>query len=240
MNRFTRVTKMALTAGCVAIFILAACGTRPPRESFANMPGILAQAPCVAGICVGPADRENVFQTLSKDDLLYNIRDNGGVPIWFSIQGGGGGGIMFARHRFGVGDEVERIRLHMVDMPLGIVLDIVGEPDDLFLVFGCGRGSHVHGKLFYREKGIEVQVQFPVKMRERATPVILNDASPTQWIWYFDPSLYDEWLLGIYEDLRADSYFDVPRTATAESLAAAVQPWPGMGVPVKPLDLCPR
>jgi hypothetical protein len=240
MGRFTRVTKMALTAGCVAVFILAACGTRPPRQSFASMPGILAQAPCVAGICVGPADRERVFQTLSEDDLLYNIRDNGGVPIWFSIQDGGGGGIMFARHRFGVGDEVERIRLDMVDMPLGIVLDAIGEPDDLFLMFGCGRGSHVHGKLFYREKGIEVQVRFPVKMRERATLVILNDASPTQWIWYFDPSLFDNWLSGIREDLRISGYFSFGSSVTAEMLADAVQPWPGIGIPIKPLDLCPR
>jgi hypothetical protein len=201
----------------------------------------LAHPPCVANVCVGDLGRQNVIDKLSQNKLLANIRDNGGAPIWFSIEEGGSGGIYFIQDKFGAYDTVDSIRLDVVGMPLGILLDTLGNPDELFLMFGCGRGSHIHGKLLYLEEGIELQVQFPVKMAERAMPIVLTDRSPMGWVWYFAPAKYDEWLLGISEDLRVrNGYFDLAPTVTAEMLAATVQPWPGLDTPIQPLDLCPR
>jgi hypothetical protein len=174
--------------------------------------------------------------------LLDNIRDNGGTTVWFRVETGLGGGVIFGKDEFGEYEVVEKFRIDVVGMPLGKVFDTLGEPDELFLMFGCGRGYHVHGKLFYRDKGIEAQVQFPVKVVDRAKPVILDDNTLMVWIWYFDPTRYDEWLMNIRDALRFESgYFpDMPSGITSEALVSSVQPWPGIGVPVEPLDLCPR
>jgi hypothetical protein len=239
-GRFRRTIVAALLVWCTVSF-LPGCNSTGPVPSFDNVPAILAQPPCVASVCVGAVGRQRVIEELSENELLFNIRDNGGAPVWFSIEEGGTGGIIFGKDNLGVYEVAEQIRLRVTGMPLGKILDTLGEPDELFLIFGCGRGVHVHGKLFYREEGIEVQVQFPAKMGDRSTPMVINESTPVQWIWYFDPLLYDEWLAGIPEDLQfRNGYFDIPRGLTAETVVAAIQPWPGLETPVQTLDLCPR
>jgi hypothetical protein len=236
-----RTAAVVLLVGWLAVMLSSCVSGDHNQPTFENLPAVLAQAPCVANVCIGAVGREGVKEALARDELLYNIRDNGGAPVWFSIEQGGVGGVIFSRDEFGAYKLVERIELHVVGMPLGKVFDTLGEPDELFLMFGCGRGYHVHGKLFYRDKGIEAQVQFPVKMDDRAEPVILDDKTPMVWMWYFDPARYDEWLMNIHDDLRIRSgYFDIAPVVTAESLVASVQPWQGIGAPVEPLDLCPR
>jgi hypothetical protein len=237
-GRLILAMTLVFLTGC----ILGGCDREYSQPTFENVSIVMTQAPCIANVCVGTVGRQEVIEKLSQNEFLYNIRDNGGAPVWFRIEESAiGGGIIFQQDEFGAYEVVERVRLDAVGMPLGTVLDTLGEPEELFLMFGCGRGWHAHGKLFYRDKGIEVQVQFPVKVDERAIPITLTDKTPVGWIWYFDPSLYDEWLLEIYEDLEIRSgYFSLAPSVTAEMLATAVQPWPGLGVPIETLDLCPR
>jgi hypothetical protein len=126
-------------------------------------------------------------------------------------------------------------------MPLGNALRALGEPDELFLMFGCGRGVHIHGKLFYPKESIEVQVQFPSRMRDRSSPVVLDDETPVLDVWYFDPASYDEWLLTIPENLRfRNGYFGIGLEEEAKILASDLQSWPGLNVPIQPLDICRR
>ncbi|MCL4872240.1 MAG: hypothetical protein KJ063_25045 [Anaerolineae bacterium] len=239
-SRLGKIVGVACLILCLGILLLG-CNSTDHQPSFANVPAILVDSSCVATVCVGDLGRRNVIEKLSYNVLLANIRDNGGAPVWFTIEAGGSGGIYFAQDQFGAYDIVDNIRLDVVGMPLGTLLNTLGNPDELFLMFGCGRGSYVHGKLFYREEGIEIQVQFPVEMNERTKPVVLTDRSPMGWVWYFAPVEYDEWLLGIHEDLRVrNGYFVFAPTVTAEMLAAAVQPWPGLDTPIQTLDLCPR
>lgn len=231
-----------------AILILAGClvalslqyNLWGPRPTFKNVPAIMAHPPCAANVCIGDVGRQAVKAELSRNDLVVGIRDNGGDSIEFDIEEGGLGAVIFSQES-GVDDRVELIEMHLTGMPLGKALSVLGEPEELFLMFGCGHGVHIHGKLFYPDEGIEVQVQYPSKMSNRSTPVVLDEESPILWAWYFDPTTYDEWLLNIDEALRfRNGYFSLPRTTTAEMLADAVQPWPGLGVPAQPNDLCPR
>lgn len=232
-GKLTRAPIVVFFAGWLVI-ILSSCDSGYPQPSFENVPAVMAQAPCITNVCIGTVGREDIFEELLQSELLLNIRSSASNVIAFGIKEGGTGDIIFK------GDEVERIRLRVVGVPLSMVLDALGQPDELFLMFGCGRGSHVHGKLFYQDKGIEVQVQFPVDLDERAMGIALTDRSSMAWVWYFDPVKYDEWLLGIREDLGGgNGYFDLAPSVTAEMLAAAVQPWPGLNTPIQTLDLCP-
>jgi hypothetical protein len=236
-GRFISTAILGILAGCMVI-LLGGC-TLGYSPSFENVPAVIAQPPCVANVCIGDAGRQQVVEKLSRHELIHDIREDGG-PVWFRIEGGGSGMIRFGRDRLGSIQVVEEIGLSVIGMPLGNALDTLGEPDELFLMFGCGRGAHIYGKLYYRNQGIVVTVRFPAKMNERATPVALTDSASLSAIGYFEPVKYDEWLLDILEAIGRSGYFDVPRDVTPEMLAAAVQPWPGLGVPIEALDVCPR
>jgi hypothetical protein len=202
---------------------LGACGSGYSPPSYENVPVLLSQAPCVAGVCIGDADRQEIIEKLSQHELVSNIREGGG-PIWFNIEGGGQGDIYFSRDRFGDIQVVETIGFVVVGMPLEKALNTLGDPDELFMMFGCGHGVHLHGRMFYRDEGIEVVVQFPVKIGDRASPVVLNDRTPVESISYFAPSEYDNWLSDIRENLRKNGYFSFASSATTETMVAAVQP----------------
>jgi hypothetical protein len=216
-------------------------GTKHSQQSFENAPIILAQAPCLGSICIGMVDREAVVAELLQDELLYGIRDNGGKSISFYIAGSVAPVAIFFAQSEHQQEFVDRINLQLTDLHLDIVLDTLGEPDEIFLMYGCGRGYHVHGKLLYKDEGIEVQVQYPVGRHDRTIPVKLEDNTSIAWVWYFDPAIYDQWLLGIHEDLAIrNGYFDISPSINAETLVATVRPWPGLGTPIQALDLCPR
>lgn len=243
-KRLLSLLIMALLVGCIVLmglrlFLLRGWSSLP-KPSMKYVPSLLEQAPCLAGVCVGMVGREAVFEALSQSDLISGIRDNGGSTIGFYINGRLPMGVIFAQDEHGQYEVVERFNLQAPGISLEMILSALGEPDNLFLMFGCGNGVYIHAKLLYREEGIEVQLQYPVGMRERNESVVFNNDMPSAWTWYFDPARYDEWLFVMMEDLLSSTYFDMAPTITPESLVAVVQPWPGMGVPVQPLDLCPR
>jgi hypothetical protein len=210
----------------------------PP--SMENVPAVLAQAPCVADVCIGMRGRDVVVEKLSQSDLLHSVDDDGSMPISFSIHKGGYGMVRFAE---GGWKTVSGFELYIEDVTLKTVLDIFGEPDEMFLMFGaCGRGFHIHARLFYPDQGIEVRIQYPAtrqERRERGAQIVLDDHSPVQSVHYFDPSEYDERLLGTRESLRRSGYFYVPPTVSDTTIMNAIRPWPGLGVPMEAFDLCP-
>jgi hypothetical protein len=138
---------------------------------------------------------------------------------------------------------VEEIAIDLRGATLGTILSSLGEPDDLFLMFGCGRGVHIHAKLLYRDKGIQVFLQYAATWRERRNrgeSIILDESTPVLGIQYFEPTRYDEWLGNIRNRIELSGYFDLLPAVTDKAVVAAVQPWPGTGTPVKAIDLCPR
>jgi hypothetical protein len=208
----------------------------PP--SMENVPAVLAQAPCVADVCIGMRGRDVVVKKLSQSDLLHNVDDDGSMPISFSIREGGYGMVLFAE---GGWKTVSGLELYIEGVTLKTVLDIFGEPDEMFLMFGCGHGDHIHARLFYPDPGIEVRIQYPTtrqEQRERGAQVALDEDSPVQSVHYFDPAEYNERLLGTRESLRRSGYFYVPPTVSDTTLINAIRPWPGLGVPVEAFDLC--
>jgi hypothetical protein len=237
-EKFISTAILVILAGCMVV-LLGGCSSGYSPPSYENVSAVIAQQPCVATVCVGDAGRQKTVEKLSRHEFVFDVTEDSG-PVWFRIEGGGSGMITFRPDRLGSFQVVDDIGLSVIGMPLGNVLGTLGEPDELFVMFGCGHGSYIHGRLFYRDKGIEVALQFPAEMNERATPVALTDSASLVSIGYFEPAKYDERLLNIYEAIRRNGHFDVPRDVTPEILAAAVQPWPGTGVPIEALDLCPR
>ncbi|MEJ5310989.1 MAG: hypothetical protein WHX52_14595 [Anaerolineae bacterium] len=212
----------------------------PP--SMKNIPVILAQAPCVADVCIGMTGRDVVFERLSQSGLLYGVNDSGGMPISFSIHEGGSGMVLFADNGWKI---VSGLELSIEGVALKTVLDAFGEPDEMFLMLGCGRaGEHIHARLFYRDKGIEVILQYPATRQirhDRAAQIILDDHTPVLSVQYFDPAQYDEWLLGVRESIRWSGYFSLlDPSVSAETIVDELQPWPGLGVKIKAFDSCLR
>ncbi len=209
----------------------------PP--SMKNIPSVLAQAPCVANVCIGMTGRDVVFEKLSQSGLLYGINDNGGMPIGFSIREGGSGWVLFANNGWQI---VSGLELRIEGVSLKSVLDAFGEPDEMFLMYGCGRGKHIHARLFYPDRGVEVEIQRQATRQERqdrGAQIALEERSPVWSVHYFDSTKYDERLLGLRESLRWSGYFVFADTVSDETLVSAIQPWPGLGVSVVAVDLCP-
>lgn len=236
-GRIVRVIAATLVIGCTSLASLGCWH----QSSYENMPVMLSESHCIADVCLGEAGRDDVVEKLLQNDLVFNVRDNGGTAIHFSVDDGGVVIVQF-RQDEGQSDEiVEQFEVSINDMPLQIALGSLGEPDELFLMFGCGYGSHIHGKLFYRDKGVEVEVQFPAEMEKRANAVILTEQTPVIRMWYFEPSTYDQWLLNSYENWESlNGYFSLPQDVTAEMLIESMQPWPGLNVSIRPIDMCPR
>lgn len=200
---------------------------------------ILAEAPCLFSICPG-STRATVIEELSQSELLYGI-DYGDTytTVSFSIKEGGYGYIDFRNEH----DVADHIALSLPNITLGAVLEILGEPDEIFLMYGCGRGAHIHARLFYREKGAEILLQYSAtrqESRNRGASITLNDSIPTSTIWYFDPEKYNGWLKYTLSRIRRSGYFDMPVNVDETIMLAAVQPWPGLGGPIEAIDLCPR
>lgn len=238
-------SRKALVAGLFAAVLLFALAIvtmlRLRKSSLENVPVILAEAPCVAGVCVGDVGQQRVLDRLSLYELLFDVGSTSEQVIEFGIEGGGVGTLYFRQSETENSDVVDRVRLTATGMPLEDALQALGQPEQLFLMFGCGHGYHVHGKLFYPEQGIELQVQFPSQLDNRAEAVVLTEDTPVLSIWYFEAGKYEEWLLAMPDDLKyRNGYFDIAADVNGENLVAAVQRWPGMGVPVEPLDLCGR
>jgi hypothetical protein len=206
----------------------------PP--SMENVPAVLAQAPCVADVCMGMRGRDVVLETLSQSELLHSVNDLGSMPISFSIHEGGSGKVLFAEGW----KTVSGFDLRIEGVTLKTVLDIFGEPDEMCLMFAsCGRGSHIHAWLFYPDQGIEVRIKYPTtrqEHRERGAQVALDEDSPVQSVHYFDPVEYDKRLSGILESLGS---MYVPPTVSDTTIMNAIRPWPGLGVPMEAFDLCP-
>jgi hypothetical protein len=227
----------------IATILLFAIVTmlRLRKPSLENVLLILAEAPCVAGACVGDAGQQGAFDRLALHELLFDVGSTSEQVIEFGIEGGGVGALYFRQSETENSDVLDHIRLTATGMPLEDALRALGQPKQLFLMLGCGHGYHVHGKLFYPEQGIELQVQFPFHPDNRAEPVVLSEDTPVLSIWYFEAGKYEEWLLAMPDDLKyRNGYFDIAADLNGETLAAAVQRWPGLGVPVEPLDLCGR
>jgi hypothetical protein len=231
---------VALVVAAILLLVVASQWLirRPRLESASS---VLAEAPCVGPVCLGDTGREATVELLSEHELLSSIRDGGGRVVDFFVTGGGIGNIYFRQDESGRHEIIETINIRAYGMTLSHALQALGQPTELFLMFGCGHGYHVHGKLFYPERGVEVQLQFQVKLADRAQPVILTERTPVLSIWYFEPEKYADWLSGIPEDLDIRSgYFVISADLTAEALAAAVKPWPGLNAPIEALDTCPR
>lgn len=210
-----------------------------------NVLQVLAQAPCVAGVCPGMADRSAILAMLSQNSLIARSNDAGTATIHYKVQEEGHGAVVFEQDTYGQFDVVQYISFgwSFSEVILNTIMDISGQPDALFLMFGCGRGEHVQARLFYSQAGIEVDVQYPVarqEIRNQDMLVSLDQNTLVLGVVYFDPTRYDEWLLEIRDDLQFSSYFDIPPSITVDTIVSAVQPWPGLNQPVKALDLCPR
>jgi len=207
-----------------------------------SIPAVLAQAPCVADVCIGMTGRDVVFEKLSQSGLLYGVNDSGGMPIGFHIHEGGSGWVLFADNGWKV---VSGLELRIKGVALKTVLNVFGEPDEMFLMLGCGRaGEHIHARLFYRDKGIEVILQYPATSqirRDRGAQIVLDDHTPVLSVQYFGPAQYDEWLLDVRESIRWSGYFSLlDPSVSAETIVDKLQPWPGLGVKIKAFDSCLR
>lgn len=190
---FLQIGKVLVAVLLAAILVRVAAvlllSPRPP--SFRNVPAVLTEAPCLAGICVGDEGQQRALERLTQHPLLLEVRTSGERAIDFGILEGGVGVLYFRQDATGAYEVVDEINVRPRGMPLDNALRALGPPQELFLMFGCGHGVHVHGKLFYPDEGIEVQVQFPSQMRDRTSPVALDEETPVYWIWYFDPEQYD-------------------------------------------------
>jgi|GEM_PF-2716370 len=250
MKQIWRVSKLPLfllagiaLIGCLLYVVGVAMGwSMYIRPSMKNIPAVLAQAPCVADVCIGMTGRDVVFEKLLQSEMFYGVNDSGGMPIGFSIHEGGSGQVLFTDNGWKV---VSGLALRIKGVSLKTVLDVFGEPDEMFLMLGCGRaGEHIHARLFYRDKGIEVILQYPATSqirRDRGAQIVLDDHTPVLSVQYFDPAQYDEWLLGVRESIRWSGYFSLlDPSVSAETIVDKLQPWPGLGVKIKAFDSCLR
>ena len=55
----------AFLAAWLAI-LLSSCNPRDPEPSFENVPAVMAQPPCVPGVCVGDVGRQAVLSELAQ------------------------------------------------------------------------------------------------------------------------------------------------------------------------------
>ncbi|OQA23167.1 MAG: hypothetical protein BWY63_00418 [Chloroflexi bacterium ADurb.Bin360] len=250
MKQMWRASKLPLLlvvgiplVGCLLYVVWVIMGWSlviPP--SMKNIPTILTQAPCVADVCIGMTGRDLVIEKLSQSGLLYGIHDSEGMPIGFSIHEGGSGQVLFADNGWKV---VSGLELRIKGVALKTVLDVFGEPDEIFLMLGCGRaGEHIHARLFYRDKGIEVILQYPATRqirRDRGAQIVFDDHTPVLSVQYFDPAQYNEWLLGVQESIHWSGYFSLlDPSIFAETIVNRLQPWPGLGVKIEAFDSCAR
>lgn len=158
-KRLLSLLIMALLVGCIVLmglrlFLLRGWSSLP-KPSMKYVPSLLEQAPCLAGVCVGMVGREAVFEALSQSDLISGIRDNGGSTIGFYINGRLPMGVIFAQDEHGQYEVVERFNLQAPGISLEMILSALGEPDNLFLMFGCGNGVYIHANSFTAKRELK-------------------------------------------------------------------------------------
>jgi hypothetical protein len=206
---------------------------RPPRKGNLIM---LAEAPCVAGVCVGTHGQDVVVERLSRHESIRHIKAEEHFVAFWVTDGSSG--------RFwSVNGSVTLVRVHLNEIRLGDVLEALGEPDDLYLSYICGgRNPFIRALLIYRDRGIEVELLYaPTRQeqRNRGRGMVLTTDTPVHGSRYFDASRYRE-LLQARRD-RAGRVDGFPlRTEWSSSdiiIADGVRPWPGTDVPVDALVL---
>lgn len=233
--------------GCFSLFVGLIWGSRyraNSNQSIEYVRALLTQSPCLANVCPGMLGRNVVNDKLAQDSLVEWVNNLGpGRAMHYSLEGSHRGVIFFRQDENQNNEVVKEIVLDLPGATLGTVLGSLGEPDELFLMLGCGRGMHIQARLLYRDKGMQVFLQYAATWRERRSRVesiILDESTLVTGIHYFEPTRYDEWLGDIRNRIELSGYFDLSPFVTDETVVTAVQPWPGMNTPVQPLDLCPR
>ncbi len=204
---------------------------------------ILAQAPCLESICPGYDDgRGQALLDLSSSQLLEAIEQGEsriGLIFRSDEEGIGGSGIIyFAADDQGVPRVVHQTSFSLPGSNLQFVLDILGEPDTLLYVAGCGIGDRVNAHLFYLSRGIEISVEHTTRGRNEE---VLTSDTEIQAITYFIPELFESHIRESVQQTMLDSVaYDLPPGVSVDDFVAQLRPWPGLATrPTPTADFCP-
>ncbi len=142
---------------------------------------ILAQAPCIANVCPGLKGQGKAVELFTDNDFRLG-EQVGFITYRINPDGRDGGSVTLNEDEI-----VTKISLRLDDLTLGTVWSVLGDPEYLLAIFGCGVGNRVRVKLLYPTQGIEITLD--IKTKQRTSLGLDNDMEILD-IVYFLPDDY--------------------------------------------------
>lgn len=191
---------------------------------------ILAQAPCIASVCPGLKGHDKVVKFFSDNGLSIYAQK---WVITYQINPDNSLGSV----RLNENEIVTQISLRLDDLTLGTVLNVLGEPEYLLAIFGCGVGSRVRVKLLYPTQGIEITLD--VKTKQRVSLSLDDNMEILDIIYFLPDDYYDHMIKSIENDyLLATEFGSSSKVITATELFQKITTWQGLDSPINVVDIC--
>jgi hypothetical protein len=239
---FTSFALTLLIAG--GIMILVWQQRRAEQALIAYHTAVLAQAPCIENVCPGMHEgRAHTLERLSQSELVRG-QEQGTHLIGLLFLNGeeivGSGGIDFTLDYHDAPAIIEDIAFSLDNLKLESILNTIGEPDQFLFISGCGMGLRVHGRLFYLNQGIEVNIDYVTR---RPSSQTLTGDTPVNYVLYTQSDNFGD---RIFESLQGfvgprNVAYDFHRSITVNDLLAQIRPWAkGAAAPTPSADFCPR
>lgn len=252
MRQNTKFFSSRLLIGLCLVLVCQSAGCNsmeavsPDQEAHYRL--ILSEAPCLDAICPGMVGRDLLTEQLWRSPLIEAVYDNGGSPVNFTLRNPnpeakaadslGGGALRFASDSQGKFETLESVFINMPGLTLATVIEVLGIPEEYFLVSGCGMGNQTFGLILYPSLGVYTVLSFETRQPnlDSLYPTTLVTPIYTT-VQGFEASLIQNITTNVLESVA----FDLVPQIDVTYLRSEIRPWPTDGsYPSPTINLCSR
>ena len=189
---------------------------------------ISCNPPCWENITPGVTSLEDTMSNLEKingisegpflQDDIDHVKEKQKIGWYFPKDIEESFGIVYFQN-----DIVSRMRFTPGSITIGELVDLIGDPEKIFIVKNRHESTWIWFDLLYPSKGIIIEyIDFSYCCDDTGFFDLKNDIEPTN-VYYFDPMFYDEMIDDVV--FTAD-FIWVPD----EELQQAIKDWNGFGL----------
>lgn len=206
------------------VSVLASCTSQNPEIFLGDE---ACSIPCWYGLTPGQstvAESQTILQSLPfvSSTSIETTTFRGVTSTRWSFVGevAGGGTLIFDEE-----ERIQEVRLRPLGLPLGMAIDVLGDPEEVFASYVPGETAGYHLTLYYPTKGLVVETyDQPKGPLDRGVERITRDLN-VSLIQFYIPS----------DDIRT-LLLNRPQDK-ADYILAHLQPWPGFGDDVIKIEL---
>ena len=220
--------KYVYSLALIVIMVSTGCTRAHSRNPSILLDDISCMPPCWENIVPGVTNLEETLTNLEKiqgiskgpflkDDIEF-VRDKQHIGLYFPKDVDES----FVSINFH-DDVVTKIRFSPESITLGELVDLIGTPEEIFIVKNRHESFWIWVDLLYPSKGIIIEyINFRYSGDDTGFFDLKNNIKPTD-VYYFDPMLYDEMIDDV---VLASDFIRYPD----EELQKGFKDWNGFGL----------